>query len=124
LTIAGRVDDIRPYLARAAVLVAPIRMGSGTRSKILTAMAAGVPVVSTPTGCEGLGAEDGRDILIGRTEAEFAGQVLRALGDPELRRGLAAGGRRLVEARFSSRAVGETLRALWKKLEREAAGRA
>ena len=64
VTLTGFLDDVRPAVRGAAVCVVPLRQGGGTRLKILEAMALGVPVVSTARGAEGLGAEDGRDILI------------------------------------------------------------
>ena len=60
--VTGRVDDIAAYYRRAAVFVAPVLQGSGTRLKILEAMASGCPVVSTTIGAEGLGATDGREL--------------------------------------------------------------
>ncbi len=75
----GFVDDIRPYIEEAAVMVVPIRIGSGTRLKILDAMAMGKAIVSTSVGCEGLNVNDGKDILIADDPKDFAGKVIELL---------------------------------------------
>ena len=63
----GFVDDIRPYLACCAVSIAPILAGAGTRIKILDSLAAGIPIVSTTLGCEGIAARPGADLLLADT---------------------------------------------------------
>jgi glycosyltransferase involved in cell wall biosynthesis len=80
--ITGAVDDVRPYLHRAAVVVAPVRAGSGTRLKILEALAAGKAVVSTPLGCEGLDVQTERDLLVADSTEKFAAEVVHLLDDP------------------------------------------
>jgi glycosyltransferase involved in cell wall biosynthesis len=82
VVITGAVDDVRPHLHRAAVVVAPVRAGSGTRLKILEALAAGKAVVSTPLGCEGLDVQDGKDLLVAGSPEKFAAEVVRLLDDP------------------------------------------
>lgn len=84
VTVAGLVDDTRPYLQGSAVFVCPLRSGSGTRFKLLEALACGCPVVSTSVGCEGLGAVDGQHMLIRDTPQAFADAVLALLDDPAL----------------------------------------
>ena len=98
--LAGDVPDVLPYLQSARALVLPLRSGSGTRLKVLEALAAGVPVVSTALGVAGLGLRDGIDVLVGETPAELATQVVRVLSDDGLAHSLSENGRRLVEARF------------------------
>jgi len=104
--LSGYVDDIRPVIARAAVCVVPLRHGSGTRLKILEAMALGTPVVSTSKGAEGLGVTPGHDILIADEPAEFAHQVIRLLRDAALRTQLSHNARRLVEQRYDWLQIG------------------
>jgi glycosyltransferase involved in cell wall biosynthesis len=77
--VTGFVDDIRPYIDEAAVVVVPIRIGSGTRLKILDAMAMGKAIVSTSIGCEGLNVNDGKDILIADDPENFANQTIDLL---------------------------------------------
>jgi polysaccharide biosynthesis protein PslH len=100
IDITGHVPDVRPYWRRAAVTVAPIRFGGGTRLKVVEAMAAGRPVVSTSLGCEGIDAVPGEHLLVGDTPREFADAVIRLLAEPELAGALAARGRALVEERY------------------------
>lgn len=88
VTLTGYIDDVRAAVSGAAVSVAPILQGGGTRLKILEAMALGTPVVSTTKGAEGLDVADGRDILLADTPESFAAAVLRLLRDAELRQNL------------------------------------
>ena len=99
--LTGYLDDIRPAVARSWVCIVPLRIGGGTRLKILEAMALGTPVVSTSKGAEGLATTDGENILIADDPVEFADKVLGLLGDPNLRARLAANGRELVASRYS-----------------------
>jgi glycosyltransferase involved in cell wall biosynthesis len=80
---------MEPELARADLVVVPLRYGSGTRFKILEAAAHRIPVVSTTLGAEGLGFEDGRHLLIADDAAGFASACVRLLEDTALRRRLA-----------------------------------
>lgn len=98
--ITGMVDDLRPYLARARVIIAPLRIGGGTRFKILEAMSMGKAVVSTTIGAEGIDVRHDENILIGDTAETFAEQVGRLLGDAALARRLGLAARRLVEDRY------------------------
>ncbi|MFA9454909.1 MAG: glycosyltransferase family 4 protein, partial [Candidatus Aminicenantaceae bacterium] len=79
IVLTGFVEDVRPFLHEAALSVVPLRMGSGTRLKILASMAAGTPVVSTSVGCEGLSVTDGKNICIADSPAQFKTQILRLL---------------------------------------------
>ena len=85
VTVTGTVPDVRPYLWQSSISVVPLRIGGGTRLKIFEAMAAGVPVVSTTIGAEGLPAEDGRDICIGDTPEAFASECLGLLSSRQRR---------------------------------------
>jgi glycosyltransferase involved in cell wall biosynthesis len=101
------VPDTGPYWARARVFIVPLRVGGGTRLKILEALARGVPVVSTSIGCEGLDLRHGEDLLVADDAAAFAASVARLLGDDELCASLARHGRATVEARYDWRAIGD-----------------
>ncbi|MBU1694485.1 MAG: glycosyltransferase family 4 protein [Verrucomicrobia bacterium] len=101
IVVTGEVDDIRPYLAKAMVFVCPNRMGSGMRGKILQAMAAGVPVVSTTLGAEGIPIQMGDDGFLADTAeimAQYAGLLLE---DESLRASVSAQARAMVSERFS-----------------------
>jgi polysaccharide biosynthesis protein PslH len=100
VVITGMVDDVRPYLARATAIVAPLRIGGGTRLKILEALAMGKATVSTTIGAEGLDVTDGRELLLADTAPAFAEQVGRLIEDEALARRLGAAGRALVEDRY------------------------
>ena len=86
--VTGFVEDVRPYIARADVVVVPLRVGGGTRIKIYEAMAMGKVVVSTTIGVEGLPVRAGRDLVIADTPEHFAREVLQVLRSPEMRRSL------------------------------------
>jgi glycosyltransferase involved in cell wall biosynthesis len=101
IEILGPVADAVVELARARVVIVPLRAGSGTRFKILEAWAAGRAVVSTMIGAEGLGAVDGEQLLLADTPERFAEAVSALLDSAELRRRLGRAGRRLYEERFT-----------------------
>jgi polysaccharide biosynthesis protein PslH len=107
--IAGFVEDLRPGLAAAAAVVVPLRMGGGTRLKILEAMAMGKPVVSTSLGVEGIEAMHGRELLLADDPEQFAGELRRLLDDPALGVRLGQAARVLVERRYSWRASARAL---------------
>jgi glycosyltransferase involved in cell wall biosynthesis len=110
--VTGWVTDIRPYLRRAAVAIAPLRIGGGTRVKILEAQAIGRPVVSTSLGAEGLGLEDADSVLIADAAATFAARVVDVLTDPGLAARLARNGRQHVVRHFNWDLIGERLSGL------------
>lgn len=99
--LTGYLDDIRPAVAQSWACVVPLRVGGGTRLKILEAMALGTPVISTSKGAEGLEVSHEKNVLIADNPNDFAQAVLRVLKDKTLRTKLSANGRRLVEERYS-----------------------
>jgi polysaccharide biosynthesis protein PslH len=96
VTVTGYVSDLRPFFASATVVVAPLVYGTGIQNKILEAMACGVPVVASPNACEGLGALDGRDLLIGHSDHELAAAIVEVIKQPDLRTRLASNARQHV----------------------------
>jgi glycosyltransferase involved in cell wall biosynthesis len=101
IELTGFVSDLRPHLAAAAAVVVPLRLGGGTRLKIVEAMAMGKAIVSTTLGAEGIEAVRGRDLLVADEPAAFAEAVNRLLTDPRLAARIGQSGRRLAVERYS-----------------------
>lgn len=116
IEITGRVDDIRPFVHRAAVFIVPLRIGSGTRLKIFEAMAMGKAIVSTTLGAEGLPVRPGHDIAIADGPREFANATIDLLRDPVRRAEIARAARELVEHSYSWDAVVQPFEAVLKTL--------
>ncbi len=100
LQVTGFVPDIRSKLWSATATVVPLRLGGGTRLKILEALAAGCPVVSTTVGAEGLSVVDGKHLLLADTPEAFARRVMDLLDSPDLREKLAERGRSMVRREY------------------------
>lgn len=111
VVVTGRVEDVEPFVARAAVSVAPIRVAGGTRIKILESLALGTPVVSTTIGAEGLDVVPGRHLRIGDTAEGFAAEAVALLKGPAAREALRGAGRALVADRYTWEAIGRRLAA-------------
>ncbi len=114
--VTGRVPEIKPYFAEATVFVVPLRIGSGTRLKILEAMAMGKAIVSTTVGAEGLDLKDGEEIFIADAPTTFADAVTHLLTDPSLRRRIGENGRTRVEQDYDWRRIGEKLHEVYTKI--------
>jgi glycosyltransferase involved in cell wall biosynthesis len=115
--VTGRVQDVRPAYARAQACIVPLWIGGGTRVKALEAMAMGVPIVSTPLGCEGLDVRDGRSVLIGHTDEQLADALIAVLTNPALRTRLAAEASALADE-YDWRRVGIALEAVFRRAKR------
>jgi polysaccharide biosynthesis protein PslH len=83
VTVTGYVEDIRPYIASAAVAVCPVTVGVGIQNKVLEAMSMGKPVVATPKACSAISAVDGRDLLMADEPDDFANRIVELLSSPE-----------------------------------------
>jgi glycosyltransferase involved in cell wall biosynthesis len=105
VVLTGRVEDVRPHVQRAGAFVVPLLSGSGTRLKIIEAMAMGVPVVSTTVGAEGIAGTDGVHFRIADTAVAFALAVQSILRDSEEAQRLRLAGRRLVKERYTWQAA-------------------
>lgn len=116
--VIGEVNDIREALGSAHVMLAPIRNGRGTRYKILEAMAAGLPVVSTSLGIEGIRAKDGVNALIRDSKEELVEATVELLNNPELAKKLAINGKRLVDNNFNWEKISGDLDVVYQKLGR------
>jgi sugar transferase (PEP-CTERM/EpsH1 system associated) len=111
--ITGTVEDTRPFVCKSGVFVVPLRVGGGSRLKILNALAMGKAVVSTSIGAEGLDVEDGKHLLLADTPETFTERTVALLRDPAKRRRLGIAGRALVEARSGWDAVAGRLEGAW-----------
>lgn len=114
--LSADVDDVRPFLRSAAALLVPLRIGGGTRIKILEAMSSGCPVISTSVGCEGIDVTPGENILLCNQDDEFISAAARLLGDSQLSVRLAKGGRKLVEQRYSWSSAAQKLENIWQSV--------
>lgn len=116
--LTGTVPDVRPFVERGAIVVVPLRIGGGSRLKILEAFAMRRPVVSTRVGAEGLDVEDGRHLVLADDPESFADAVRRLAGSPETRRKLVDAGRKLVEERYDWRVIARRQAELWREAMR------
>jgi glycosyltransferase involved in cell wall biosynthesis len=109
VTVTGGVPDVRPYYQKAWLQVVPIRIGGGTRLKIVESLSMGTPVVSTTMGAQGLDLQHGVDALLADTETDFISETLRALRDEKLRTSLVREGKKTITARLSWDGLSEKL---------------
>ena len=109
------VPDVRPYLAQSAVMAVPLRIGGGSRLKIIEAMAAGLPVVSTMIGCEGLRLVPGRDITVVENVDQMADALVHAVKNPATMRAAADRARRLVLERYDWDVLADRLERIWRQ---------
>ncbi|MBI3287335.1 MAG: glycosyltransferase, partial [Chloroflexi bacterium] len=111
--VTGTVPDVRPYLRQAQLYVVPLRMGGGTRLKVLEAMAMGKPIVSTSLGCEGIDLIPGRELIVADRAEDFSQWVIDLWQDEWRRRELARRARQLVEERYDWRGIAPRLEAAY-----------
>lgn len=115
VVVTGHVPDVRPYLRDASVVTVPVRMGGGTRLKLVEALSLGKAVASTTLGCEGIAVRDGEHLLIGDDAETFAARIVELFGDDQLRTRLGTAGRRLMESRYSWDFAGARMNELYWK---------
>jgi glycosyltransferase involved in cell wall biosynthesis len=116
VVVTGTVSDVRPFAHEAGAFVVPLRMGGGTRLKVLEGLSMRKAVVSTSIGCEGIEVVDGDQLLVADDPKAFADAVLRVLNDRDTASQLGARGRRLVEERYKWESVVERLEAFYREL--------
>lgn len=115
VTVTGTVDDVRPYIARSALYVVPLRVGGGSRLKILEALAMDKIVLSTSVGAEGLAVEEGKTALLRDTAHELADTACQVLDDPACFQQLGKDGRTLILQQYTWDAITQTMAALWER---------
>jgi glycosyltransferase involved in cell wall biosynthesis len=116
ITVTGYVPDLGPYFESAALMVVPVRVGSGMRVRILEALARGMPVVTTTTGLEGIDAVNGEHLLVADEPLEFAQAVVQLLGDKPRGQQLGENGRRLIEEKYDWQVVLPKLESVYQSL--------
>jgi glycosyltransferase involved in cell wall biosynthesis len=114
--VTGEGPDIRPYLRSAAVVAVPVRIGGGTRLKVLEGLASGKAMVSTSLGCEGIDVRDGEHLLIGDGAESFASRVTELFDDPARGEELGRAGRRLIGRTYSWDLVGRRMDTVYAEL--------
>jgi GT2 family glycosyltransferase/glycosyltransferase involved in cell wall biosynthesis len=107
IIVTGFVEDLRPYLEKSSVYVVPLRLGCGMRGKVLEAWAMEKPVVATPLACAGLDAIHMENVIISETPEHFAGETVKLLNDPQLRKRLGKNGRNMVEKKYDWETIGK-----------------
>jgi polysaccharide biosynthesis protein PslH len=117
--LTGFVSDLRPQLAAAAAVVVPLRLGGGTRLKIVEAMGMGKAIVSTTLGAEGIEAVPGRDLLVEDKPADFAKAVNRLLADPDRAAQIGHSARRLAVQRYSWSGAAQALERFYRRILEE-----
>ncbi|MEK6334144.1 MAG: glycosyltransferase [Acidobacteriota bacterium] len=118
IEVTGTIDDVRPFYREAVAAVVPLKVGGGSRLKILEAMAAGVPVVSTTLGAEGLNVHNGEDILIADTDQQLVEKVGSVIKSEELRERLSVAGLALVSEEYDWSRLGTKLFEIYRGLIR------
>ena len=119
VTLTGYVEDTRPYIAGATVYIAPLRIGGGTRLKLLEAMAMEKAIVATRLGAEGYEVRDGGELLLADDAEAFAAAVLSLLADAERRAALGRAARRFVESRYDWRVLAPRIERLYEQAPQE-----
>jgi len=97
ITVTGTVNDIRPFLQKATIAVAPLTYGAGIQNKVLESLACATPLISTPQAVSALKVQPGREVLVANEPGEFAGLVLYLLDNPHYQQRLGEAGRQYVE---------------------------
>ncbi len=116
VTVTGAVPDLRPYLRRAALAVAPLVYGAGIQNKVLEAMACATPVVASRRAVLSLQAVDGEHLLVADGPAQFAQQIMRLLSDADLRARLGQAGRHYVETHHAWEHIIDNLETIYRTL--------
>jgi len=118
VTFTGYVDDVRPFVDRSAVFVAPLRSGSGTKIKILNAMAQASAVVTTSVGAEGIEARNGHELVVADSPEKFASKTVELLNNPDAAATMGRNARRLMEERYDWEVINRSICQLYTSFDR------
>jgi glycosyltransferase involved in cell wall biosynthesis len=121
--VTGQVPDLRPFLARTAVVAVPIRMGGGTRLKVVEGLSMAKAIVSTSLGCEGVDVRSDEHLLVADAPADFAEAIVRLFGDRSLAKRLGQAGRLRMAQEYSWELAGARLEGLYRRVLSVPAGR-
>ncbi|MEC4686304.1 MAG: glycosyltransferase family 4 protein [Nitrospirota bacterium] len=116
IEVVGYVDDVRPYICKTAVYIAPIKSGGGTKLKILNALSLAKPVITTSVGAEGIEVEDNKHLLIADEPGLFAGKTIELLKNPEIAAKLGENGRNLMIEKYDWGIIGEKMNRVYEEL--------
>lgn len=116
IVITGEVADVRDYLEKAGIFIAPIRLGGGIKGKVLEAMASGIPVVATKEASEGIKCNPGKDILVAEDEKDFALKTIELIRNMDYRNKIIANSRRLVEEIYDWKKITNRLNAFYSEI--------
>jgi glycosyltransferase involved in cell wall biosynthesis len=118
VTVTGGVQDVRPYLARATLMIVPLLIGGGTRLKIVEAMGMNCPVVSSTIGAEGLGLTHEKELLLADDSEPFTNAVFELIDNPQRAAEMAERARVFVEATLTWKILAENLVGIWRKVSK------
>jgi glycosyltransferase involved in cell wall biosynthesis len=113
LELHADVPDVAPYLNRSGVMAVPLRIGGGSRLKILESLAAGLPVVSTTIGCEGLAFRAGKDLVVVDDVDDMAAALVHSIREPSAAAAMARNARELIEQRYDWSILARKLEGIW-----------
>jgi sugar transferase (PEP-CTERM/EpsH1 system associated) len=116
ISVTGTVADVRPFYHQAFAVIVPLRVGGGTRLKILEAMAAGVPVISTGLGAQGIAILDRQNILLAESGSDMAAAIRALLNEPDLAPRLRVAARALVQQHYDWAVLGQQLATIYSQL--------
>lgn len=119
IIITGYTDDIRPYVWKSSVYIVPLRMGSGTRLKVLEALSMKKPIVTTSIGCEGIDVRNDETAIIADKPKDFAEAVIKLLKEPSRSKRLTDNGFELVKKQYDWNVIGEKLNGVYKLIHEQ-----
>ncbi|MBN1622154.1 MAG: glycosyltransferase [Endomicrobiales bacterium] len=115
ILLTGYVDDIRNFIAKSSIIICPLRIGTGIKTKVLEAMAMGKSVVSSSIGAEGINATPDQDIMVADKPKEFVDTIIKLINDSKLRSAIGANARKSVECHHNWDTIGDRLIGIYNK---------